>query len=160
MNDKKVNLENDAEVSDLLKQVESDMDKSAPESLDVRVHVRATMINNEIKNVAVTTSADSPEKRFIALSKMKEDLNEQYKKLNEDLEAVMEQLGEGKMFQDPETMLVYQIVKPKGKYVMFSDLDYVRTKTLEEDKGDLSFAKAEEAGFDVSSLKKPKGKKS
>jgi hypothetical protein len=47
-------------------------------------------------------------------------------------------------------MLVYKIVVPKGKYMYFDAIDYVRTKKETEKSGDLSKKAAEEAGFVLS----------
>jgi hypothetical protein len=102
----------------------------------------------------------SPSEAFIALAKEKETLVEALKIVNEGLEKIMGMLGEGKMVQDPETKVVYQVVKPKGTFVAFKEIDYVRTRRTLEERGDLSMEKAIEAGFDLGELgPKKKAKK-
>ncbi len=90
------------------------------------------------------------QKKFLEISKRYEELVEELKVLKPELQAAMTEIGIGTMFQDPETMLVYKIEVPKGKYQYFDPIDYVRTKKDTETKGDLSKKAAEEAGFVLS----------
>lgn len=52
------------------------------------------------------------------------------------------------MFQDDEGT-VYKIVIPEGKFVHFEHIGYVRTRRLDEKRGDLSIKDAEAAGYNV-----------
>lgn len=64
-----------------------------------------------------------------------------------------------KFVQDPETKVVYKIVKPKGTFIPYHEIGYVRTRKSLEEKGDLSMTDAEEAGFDLGELGPKKAKK-
>ena len=90
------------------------------------------------------------QKKFLEISKRYEQIVEDLKNIKPDLQAAMTEIGVGTMFQDPETLLVYKIEVPKGKYQYFDPIDYVRTKKDTETKGDLSKKAAEEAGFVLS----------
>jgi len=96
--------------------------------------------------------------RFLALAKQKEALVEQLKVVNEEIEKVLNELGVNTMLQDPETKIVYQVVKPKGTFISFKEIDYIRTRKSLEEKGDLSMEKATAAGYDLGELG-PKRKK-
>lgn len=89
------------------------------------------------------------EERFLALAKEQEDLKESLNNVRIDLEVVMKEMKMDTFIQDPETYIVYQIVKPTGSFVYYKDIDYVRTKKEGEKAGSLSLKKAEEAGFTV-----------
>jgi hypothetical protein len=52
------------------------------------------------------------------------------------------------MFQDEEGT-VYKIVVPDGKFVHFDHVSYVRTRRVDEKRGDLSIKDAEAAGYNV-----------
>lgn len=88
--------------------------------------------------------------QFLDLAKRYEALSEEMKEIKVQLQEVMVELKTETMLQDPETMLVYKIVVPKGKYMYFDAIDYVRTKKESEKSGDLSKKAAEEAGFVLS----------
>ena len=122
------------------------MDKTAPETINAKIN-HSTTIKGEITNVVTTTTLDTPENRFLALTKIKEDLILQLKAIDADLEAAMQTLGVDKMLQDPDTLLVYKIVKPRGTFISFKDIGYVRTKKEGEERGELSAKEAEAAGF-------------
>lgn len=51
-------------------------------------------------------------------------------------------------FQDEEGT-VYKVVIPEGKWVTYDKISYVRTRRLDEKRGDLSLKEAEAAGFNV-----------
>jgi len=91
-------------------------------------------------------------KRVIDLIKQKEALNKQYKEVKEELEQILLQEGEGTMFQDKETEVVYQIVVPKGGFVFYDKIGLKNTNA-EGVKGSgtstLSKVKAKEAGFKI-----------
>jgi hypothetical protein len=86
--------------------------------------------------------------KFVALEKRKEEI----KKYAEDLAAavaeVQKEVGIDGFFQDTEGT-VYQIVIPKGKFVYFEHVSYIRTRRINEKSGDLSITKAEAAGYSV-----------
>jgi hypothetical protein len=85
-------------------------------------------------------------KRLIELDKKKAEIKKFYEDMAEAVKAVAIEIGVDKYFQDEEGT-VYKIVTPKGKYVHFEPLDYVRTKRADEKRGELSVKEAEEAGF-------------
>jgi hypothetical protein len=93
-------------------------------------------------------STDS-QARFLDLAKKYEDLSAALADVREFMEQTMQELGIGTFVQDQETKVVYQVVKPKGSYVHYKDIDYIRTRNAAkgEKSGDLSLKKAEEAGF-------------
>ena len=88
--------------------------------------------------------------KFLALAKQYEDLSEQMKEIKLQMQEAMVELKVDTMFQDAETGLVYKIVVPKGKYMYFDAIDYIRTKKDTEKSGELSKKAAEEAGFVLS----------
>jgi hypothetical protein len=93
---------------------------------------------------------------FFQLAKQYEEQLEALKSTKEQLQSIMKDLGEGTYLQDPGDMTVYNIVVPKGTYVTYNPIDYIRTRKLNEDRGDLSLTKAEENGFSVEHLKRKK----
>jgi len=86
-------------------------------------------------------------KRFLELAEIIEKLGEEKLKYQEELE--MQKLGLNTYHQDPVSGLVYKIVKPKGTYMYYKDVDYVRTAKADERQGTLSKKEATEAGFAV-----------
>lgn len=92
--------------------------------------------------------------QFIELAKKYEALSDEMKACKEAMVKVMTEIGEGKFVQDPSDMTVYQIVIPQGRYVYFDPITYIRTRKVNEDRGELSIKKAEEAGFLLPHLKK------
>lgn len=86
------------------------------------------------------------QERFIALSRELEDINEARKAKCKELEAVAVDIGVGKYFQDKDTT-VYKIVEPKGTFVDYKKIGYIRTRRNGEERGDLSLKEAKEAGF-------------
>lgn len=90
------------------------------------------------------------QKKFVEISKRIETLREEMKALQPTLEELMLSLGEGAMFQDPESGIVYKIEVPTGTFITFQKISYVRTKRASETKGSLSKAEAEAAGFVLS----------
>ena len=85
--------------------------------------------------------------KFLEISKRIEVLKEEMKALYPTLDELMTEVGVGEIFQDPETMLVYQVIVPKGTFIPFNPIGYVRTKKIGETKGSLSKKDAEAAGF-------------
>ncbi len=92
--------------------------------------------------------------KFLTLAEQYEATVEQLKKIKEQIQPVMSELGVGTFLQDPNDGTVYQVVNPTGKFVFFDPIDYIRTRKITEDKGDLSIKKAEEAGYSMAHLKK------
>jgi len=90
----------------------------------------------------------SKEEKFLALAKQQEELHSKLSEIRTQLGFVMTELKEGSYIQDPVTMAVYKIVKPLGRFVHYSDLDYKRTALYGEKGGTvLSKKEAQEAGF-------------
>lgn len=89
------------------------------------------------------------EKKFLDDAKYMEELQEKVAQTRDSLNASMQELGYGSYLQDPESGLVYKIVKPNGTFMYYKDIDYVRTAKATERAGTLSKKEAEEAGFVV-----------
>ena len=90
------------------------------------------------------------EQKFVELAKQYEKLSAELDKVREELTAAMLDVGIGNYVQDPETMAVYQVHKPRGSYVFYKDVDYKRTNIGEEKGGGgtvLSKKEAQGAGF-------------
>ena len=86
-------------------------------------------------------------KEFLNATKTVERIKEELEYAYEQLNTAMKGLGVDAYVQDPETQLVYKVVKPKGTFVYYRDLDYVRTAKEGERAGTLSKKEAEAAGF-------------
>jgi hypothetical protein len=89
------------------------------------------------------------QKRFVELEKQKETVKRYFDDLKEATEAVAAEIGINGYFQDPSDGTVFKITIPEGKFVTFDKISYVRTRRLDEKRGDLSLKEAEEAGFSV-----------
>ena len=88
------------------------------------------------------------QKRFVELEKKKVEIKKYFDNLIEATEAVAQEIGIEGSFQDEEGT-VYQIVIPEGRFVKFEKIGYVRTRRIDEKKGDLSLTKARELGYVV-----------
>ena len=86
-------------------------------------------------------------KTFIELTKEVEELEKKLIEARNRLDLGMKELGVGFMCQDPFSFTVFKISKPKGKFVYFADIEYLRTAHPGEDRGSLSKKEAESAGF-------------
>lgn len=86
--------------------------------------------------------------KFVSLEKKKEEVKKFFEELKLSIEAVQAEIGINGMFQDNEGT-VYQVVIPEGKFVTFDKISYIRTRRLNEKRGDLSMDKAEAAGYTV-----------
>lgn len=89
------------------------------------------------------------ENRFFALTKTYESLKEQMKIVRERLDSVMVEMGTETYHQDPETMAVYKIEVPKGTFIEYKTVGYVRTVLPGEKRGSLSKTEAESLGFSL-----------
>jgi len=114
---------------------------------ETTVRINAEMVDGEVKIISTIKPDSSATEKLLFLAKQKEALVEQLKELNKELEVVLLEVGVDKYIQDPETLLVYKVVKPKGTFVSFKEVDYVRTKKESEERGDLSVKEAKAAGF-------------
>ena len=85
--------------------------------------------------------------KFLELAKYSEQLKEKQSEVYSELNALMLELGLNTMFQDPDTLVVYKVIKPTGTFTYYKDLDYARTSMEGERSGSLSKKQAEEAGF-------------
>lgn len=88
------------------------------------------------------------QKKFVALEKQKEQVKQYFENLKSAVEEVSKEIGINGYFQDEEGT-VYKVVIPEGKFVTFEHISYVRTRRLDEKRGDLSLKEAQEAGFNV-----------
>lgn len=88
--------------------------------------------------------------KFVELANELEVLAAQADAKRQELEAVMLELGEGALAQDPETLAVYKVIVPTGTFISFRKIDYKRTNKEGEKGGGpsvLAKKEAEEAGF-------------
>lgn len=82
------------------------------------------------------------------LTEKYENLKDQLKSVQIELEAVMTNLGTNTYHQDPVTLAVYKIYVPEGTFISFKKIDYKRTSFLGEKGGVvLSKSEAQENGF-------------
>lgn len=95
----------------------------------------------------MSDSRQENSKKFIELAKSLEALQDKSGKIREELEAVMRQLDYDHTCQDAETGAVYKIVEPKGTFMYYKTIDYVRTSLEGERAGTLSKKEAESLGF-------------
>ena len=93
------------------------------------------------------------ELKFIQLAKQREEVISKLKELNEALEPVMEELGNGAIFQG-SCGTVYKVREWAGQFVKPKNLEYIRTRNVE--LGDpkaggvfLSKKEATENGFSI-----------
>jgi len=89
------------------------------------------------------------ESRFLELAKFSEELESKLQETRSALEVEMKILGHGAYLQDPTTLTVYKVVKPKGRFTYYQDWDYVRTAQGDERAGTLSKKDAEASGFQL-----------
>lgn len=89
------------------------------------------------------------QKKLVELDKKKEEIRAYYDELTETIKALSDEMGVDGMFQDEESGIVYQIVKPEGTFIQYKEIDYIRTKREGERSGALSIKKAKEKGFKV-----------
>lgn len=90
------------------------------------------------------------QKKFVELEKQKEEVKAYFDQLKAAVESVAKEVGINGYFQDEEGT-VYKVVEPEGKFVTYDKISYVRTRRVNEKRGDLSLKEAEEAGFNVPS---------
>jgi hypothetical protein len=88
------------------------------------------------------------QQKFVELEKRKEEVKKYFDELNAAVKAVAEEIGVNGYFQDNEGT-VYKVVIPDGKFVYFEHISYIRTRRINEKRGDLSIKEATEAGFTV-----------
>lgn len=125
------------------------MSKSAEAAQDLEVTTEFVndALSGVVEKIEDPSQNETPHARVIRLAKAKEAITEQYKKASQDLEQALQDVGVDKFIQDPESLVVYQVVRPKGRYVVFAEIDYQRSRLPGEKSGDLSNSRAEEAGF-------------
>ena len=99
--------------------------------------------NKEVFIPAVEQTVESAQKKLVELSFKRDELKSQYEELNKELEEVLTYLGVDSFFKDKDGT-VYKVVVPKGSFVSFKHIDYVRTKRGMEKVGSLSQKEAKE----------------
>lgn len=87
--------------------------------------------------------------KVLELSKIYEKMKAELDTVREDLTLALSRLELNSYFQDPVTMAVLKVVKPKGVFCSFRDVDYHRTALEGERQGSLSKKEAQEKGFSV-----------
>ncbi len=90
------------------------------------------------------------QRKFVELEKRKDQVKKYFDELKNAVEAVKAEVGLNGYFQDTEGT-VYKVVEPEGRFISYEKISYVRTRRLDEKRGDLSIKEAEEAGFSVPS---------
>jgi len=98
----------------------------------------------------VEQSIESAKQKLVELSFKRDELKKQYEEFNKELEGVLTYLGVDSFFQDKDGT-VYKVIVPKGSFVSFKHIDYVRTRRGDEKLGTLSMKEAEAL---MSSIKK------
>ena len=99
--------------------------------------------NKEVFIPTVEQTVESAQKKLVELSFKRDELKSQYEELNKDLEEVLTYLGVDSFFKDKDGT-IYKVVVPKGSFVSFKHIDYVRTKRGMEKVGSLSQKEAKE----------------
>ena len=87
--------------------------------------------------------------KFLELAKKSEKLQDELNGIKTEMTVLMKELCISAVFQDMETLAVYKIIKPKGTYMYYKDIDYVRTALEGEGSGSLSKKEAESLGFNL-----------
>lgn len=83
------------------------------------------------------------EQKLVELSFRKDELKKMYEDLDNELNEVCNKLGVGYAFQDNEGT-IYKVDVPKGTYVSYKPIGFVRTKRGDERAGTLSQKEAQE----------------
>lgn len=91
------------------------------------------------------------QKKFVTLEKQKEQVKKFFEDLKLATEEVAKEVGINGYFQDPADGTVFKVVIPDGKFITYEKISYLRTRRLDEKRGDLSLKEAQEAGFNVQS---------
>ena len=99
--------------------------------------------NKEVFIPTVEQSIESAKQKLVELSYKKDELKTKYEELNKELEEVLTYLGVDTFFKDKEGT-VYKVVVPKGSFVSFKHIDFVRTRRGMEKVGSLSQKEAKE----------------
>jgi len=81
------------------------------------------------------------QKKLVELDLRKPEVEAYYEELEKAVAAVAAEVGVDGYFK-AEDGTVYKIVKPTGRFVMFKDLDFHRTKREGEERGSLSMVEA------------------
>jgi hypothetical protein len=88
------------------------------------------------------------QRKFVELEKQKEQVKKYFENLTAAVEELAKEVGINGYFQDDEGT-VYKVVIPEGKWVTYDKISYIRTRRMDEARGDLSLKEAEAAGFSV-----------
>ena len=89
------------------------------------------------------TNIKDLEAKLVELSFVKDELKKKYEELDKQLEETCTALGIGHIFEDKDGT-VYKVDVPKGSFVSFKHIGFVRTKRGEEKAGTLSVKEAQE----------------
>jgi len=85
--------------------------------------------------------------KFFELSQEYEQLKDKLEVVRKEMEEALVQIGYETYFQDPNTLVVYKVVMPRGQFVPFTKISYERTTLPGETRGTLSKKEAESKGF-------------
>jgi len=84
------------------------------------------------------------QQRLVKLDLRKPEIEAYYQELEQTVAQVAAEIGLNGYFEAPDGT-VYKIVKPSGRFVLFKDLDFLRTKREGEERGTLSKVEADKA---------------
>ena len=96
----------------------------------------------------MTTLTDQ-QKQFIEISKRYETLKNELSEVKEKYTGLLQEIGVGTAFQDPDDGTVFEIVVPKGRFVYNEIIGYDRTRRDGERSGSLSLKRAKELGYNI-----------
>jgi hypothetical protein len=91
-----------------------------------------------------TPNLSEAQVRLVKLDLRKKEIEQYYEDLEKTLAQVASEVGLNGYFEAPDGT-VYKIVKPAGRYILFKDLDFLRTKREGEERGTLSMKEANDA---------------
>ncbi len=89
-----------------------------------------------------TSTLTEAQRALIALDLRKKEIEEYYQALEAAVSLVAGEIGLNGYFQAPDGT-VYKIVQPDGRYVIFKQWDFVRTKRPGEERGTLAKKEAD-----------------
>ena len=87
--------------------------------------------------------------RFLELERKKTEVKKYFDELSAATEALVSEIGLNNLFQDPTDGTVFKLLIPEGRFVHYEKFSYVRTRRIDEKRGDLSIKEAQAAGFTV-----------
>ena len=99
---------------------------------------------SETATETATSTLTDAQRRLVALDLKKKEIEQYYEELEKTLAEVAAEVGLNGYFE-AEDGTVYKVVKPAGRFVLFKELDFVRTRRDGEERGTLSMKEADQA---------------